>query len=150
MWQDPFTLIVALNKEGAAKGQLYLDDGVGYDYEKGDFVWRQYDFTSTGKAGTLRSTDRAGKTTSGIADLATYDPIGNEWAKAISHVKIERIVVLGLSGRPASVTAAGRSVKWTYEDGAASSGRREGKAGTLVVKSPGIGVVEDWEVDILA
>jgi hypothetical protein len=37
------------------------------------------------------------------------------WAKTISHVKVERIVVLGLKNKPHGVSVAGQGVEWSWD-----------------------------------
>ncbi len=140
MWQDPFTLIVALSKEGIARGQLYLDDGVGYGFEQGEYVWRGFTFSS----GVLRSTDMTPKSSTARVPYSE----NNGWAQAIGHVKVEKIIVLGLINEPKSVEITGESAQWTWEKGAAASGKKEGAASRLVIKNPGVGVVSGWEVVI--
>jgi alpha 1,3-glucosidase len=143
MWQDPFTLIISLSKEGTANGKLYLDDGEGYNYEKGDYVLRQFDYSK----GTLRSTSKSSPAIPG-AEVAEYNPTGNAWAQAIGHVRIERIVVLGLKSEPKSVKVGGKAdIEYTFEKGLASDSKKGGSASRLVLKNPGVGVVEDWEIN---
>lgn len=144
MWQDPFTLIVAVGKDGSARGQLYLDDGVGYSYEQGDYVWRQFDFTPSKTGGVLKSSNKAEAQSQ--TDIAQYDPEGNAWAQAIAHVRVERILVIGLKTRPTSVTVGGEAVEWAFEAGVAAGAKKEGKASELVIKHPGVGVTHSWEV----
>ena len=140
MWQDPFTLIISLSKEGTACGKLYLDDGVGYDYEKGEYILRQFEFAS----GTLRST---AKSTPTSTELVTYDP-RNNWAQAIGHVRVERIIILGLKSEPKSITAGGNAVEYTWEKGLGSDSKKGGNASRLTLKNPGVNVVEDWEIKL--
>jgi len=151
MWQDPFTLIVALSKDNTASGQLYLDDGETFGYQSGEYVWRSFDFApaKAGHGGVLRSSDRAAgqSAAEGRTDVTPYDA-ENVWAKSIGHVKVERIVVLGLKGKPSKVTVKGQEVEWTWEDGKAASGKKAGQSSRLTVKSPGVGVVGAWEVKI--
>lgn len=144
MWQDPFTLIVALDKEGAASGQLYLDDGAGYGYQAGEFIWKDFSFTPSGKGGSLKSTSR-NEPIPGV-EVANYDPESNAWAQAIAHVKVERIVILGLKSKPRSIKADGTEPEWTWEDGVASNTKKEGMGSRLVVKNPGVAVTTTWEV----
>jgi alpha 1,3-glucosidase len=142
MWQDPFTLIISLSKEGTASGKLYLDDGVGYDYEKGEYILRQYDYSS----GTLRSTAKSSPSIAGNS-VNTYDP-RNNWAQAIGHVRVERIVILGLKAEPKSIKVGGNEVEYTWEKGLASDSKKGGMGSRLTLKNPGVYVVEDWEITL--
>ena len=148
MWQDPFTLIVALGKEGTAKGKLYLDDGEGYEYQKGAYILRHFDFSGT----SLSSTSKPTQSLAGLethTGLASYDPIGNAWAQAIAHVKVERIVVLGLKSAPKSVRVGGKiDGDFTFEKGLSSDSKKGGSGSRLVIKNPGVSVVEDWEISL--
>ncbi|WWD16176.1 hypothetical protein CI109_100601 [Kwoniella shandongensis] len=144
MWQDPFTLVIALSKQGSASGQLYLDDGVTFAHQKGEYIWKKFSFES----GVLRSTNvhPAGEVVE--KGVAPYDPEGNSWAQSIGHVKVEEIVVLGLKSKPKSVKVRGEEVEWKWTDGVSSSGKKEGGASELKIKNPGVGVVYDWAVEI--
>lgn len=42
MKKDPFTLRIALDKSSNARGELYIDDGVSYNHEQGQIVWREF------------------------------------------------------------------------------------------------------------
>lgn len=47
MADDPFTLVVTLNKQGTASGDLYFDDTTSFNYEKRmEFVHRQFTFAN--------------------------------------------------------------------------------------------------------
>ena len=48
----PITLYVALDDSGSAQGELYLDDGVTYNYQRGEYIRRTFTFSS----GKLKST----------------------------------------------------------------------------------------------
>lgn len=144
MWQDPFTLIVSLSKEGTASGKLYLDDGEGYDYQKGAYILRQFEFSGT----SLSSISKPSQAASGTG-VATYDPTGNAWAQAIAHVKVERIVILGLKAAPKSVRVGGKvDVDFTFEKGLASDSKKGGMGSRLVIKNPGVSVVQDWQITL--
>jgi len=51
MKHDPFTLRVALDVNGSAKGELYLDDGEGFGYQRGELVWRALRASTTHHGG---------------------------------------------------------------------------------------------------
>lgn len=139
MKHDPFTLRVALDTSGNARGELYLDDGETYGYGKGDVVWRGFGAESTkgkGKGkeiGTVRisSVDLATRTAVGA-----YDP-ANEFARSVGDVRVEKLVVLGLGKKPLSVVLdGGRELEWEFVS----------EGGVLVVKDPAVRVVDDWAV----
>lgn len=144
MWQDPFTLIIAVGKDGKARGQMYLDDGVGYAYESGEFVWRVFELN--GKVLQSKSHEEGIK--SKETGIAVYEQ-GNAFAEAVSHVKINSVVFLGLSNKPASIKSNGVELEFEWEGGKDAKGKKEGKASELRVKNPGVGVVDDWEIILI-
>lgn len=153
MKHDPFTLRVALDVEGGAKGEVYLDDGEGYGYEKGEIVWRGFEASTTTR--DAKKGEKALKIWS--KDLAftqgvpLYDP-ANAFAQSIADVRVERLVVLGVGRKPASVELEGsrKMLEWEYEEGVGrESGKEDGegkKTGVLVIKDPAVGVTSDWAI----
>ncbi|KDN37171.1 hypothetical protein RSAG8_10303, partial [Rhizoctonia solani AG-8 WAC10335] len=145
MKKDPFTLLMALDNKGSAGGDLYLDDGESYAHEEGYLVWRQF-FAQTADEGLViagddlvsDNPDRAVDQTA----LEQYSP-ENTFAKSISHVRIEKIVVLG-SKKPKVVLNDGVPLEFTYEDGVAFDQNKEGRASVLTIKNPGAVVVKSW------
>ncbi|KRX25558.1 Neutral alpha-glucosidase AB [Trichinella nelsoni] len=84
--QDPFTLIMALNKDGTfANGTLYLDDGDSYEYKNGQYLYQYFVYSGDKKSGSLMSTT--------MHPNAYYNT--NAW--------IEKIVILGLQFYPTDV-----------------------------------------------
>ncbi|KZT01236.1 glycoside hydrolase family 31 protein [Laetiporus sulphureus 93-53] len=155
MHYDPFTLRVALSQDGAARGELYLDDGVTFSHQDGNFIWREFTadkIDSTAKSVRIVSRDlataRPDEAVDGVA-LAKYDE-SNAFTRDIVGVRVERIVVLGLAGKPTRVEVAGRKLYWEYAPGIAASDKREGVASVLVIKDPGMSIVSDWELTIQA
>jgi mannosyl-oligosaccharide alpha-1,3-glucosidase len=172
MHQDPFTLKVALDREGeGARGEVYLDDGVGYGFREGGVVWREFVVESvdnTGKAkgkgrGKGKGKGKGGKTlklssrdltplhpstTVDDVTLTHYTPT-NSFAQSIKSVRVERVVVLGLASKPVSVTVEGegRELKWEYTPGD-GRGREGGKASVLEVKDPRVLITKDWDIVI--
>ncbi|KAJ7033377.1 glycoside hydrolase family 31 protein [Mycena alexandri] len=148
---DPFTLRVALGKAGSARGELYLDDGVSYSHEKGQFVWREFSAETAKKVVRLTTKnlglERVGEAVDGVA-LASYDP-GNKFAKTIGEVRVEKVVVLGLAGKPTSVKVeGGKELVWEYTPGVAAGGKGEGVASVLTIKDPKVLIVKDWAIVI--
>lgn len=78
---DPFTLFIAVDEEGSSSGSLYIDDGETYDFEAGNFHYRQLTF-SLGQ--TLTNAEHPHSQAS-----ADRDAIQN---------KVEKVVFFGLKG----------------------------------------------------
>ena len=148
MKRDPFTLKVALSNSGNASGELYIDDGESYDHREGNFVWRQFVAESTKKAVTISSKDLAAKNpdcaVDGV-DLVTYNG-DNVFANALDGVRVERIVVLGLKKKPVKVALGNTDLEFTFEDGVAAAGKKEGVASKLIIKNPGAFITRDWMI----
>ena len=151
MKHDPFTLRVALDVKNTARGELYLDDGETYAHETGNIIWREFiaESPKKGKGLVLSSKDLASRHPDGAVDgvsLSKYDATKNDFAKSMASVKVERIVILGLSSKPKKITTAGgQTLDWEFDAGVASNGK-DGQASTLTIKNPGVFVSKDWEV----
>lgn len=129
MAKDPITLTVALNFHGdAANGTLYLDEGDGYEYEKGAFLHRLFELTASNQMEFS------------IAS-SNLDPSGT----LQSPVTIERINVLGLKFRPSRVHLL-------YEDYKAQdlAFKFDEASRTLVIRKPDVLVSKDWRIDVHA
>lgn len=81
MKNDPYTLIVCLDRNGKAEGTLYLDDEKSFDYRQGKFVYINYKFDGS-------------KLTNNFVKPPNYD--SKSW--------IERVVIAGLDRQPKSAT----------------------------------------------
>ena len=152
MKNDPFTLRVALSKIGSARGELYLDDGVTYAHEKGDFVWREFTAEKPSKMPkTIRISSKdlgAAKpreAVDGVA-LAKFNP-ANEYAKSIKDVRVEKIAVVGLAAKPTNVRIeGGKELMWSYTPGVSAGEKTEGTASLVVIKDPKVLVTQDWAI----
>lgn len=74
---DPYTLYIACDGQGKAKGSFYVDDGKSFDYKKGQFTLKELSF------------DGVSLTSKGVG---TY-----------SAPTVERIVFIGVKSAPAAV-----------------------------------------------
>lgn len=151
MRRDPITLRVALDNSGSARGELYLDDGVTFNHQQGQIVWREFTSQKSGKGVKISSRDLTNKHLASAVDsvaLTTYNPT-NEYAESIAAVRVERVIVLGLATKPSSVkTSAGKELQFEYTSGVSSGEKKEGKASQLVVKDPAVSIASDWEIVI--
>jgi mannosyl-oligosaccharide alpha-1,3-glucosidase len=153
MKHDPFTLRVALSQAGAARGELYLDDGDSYDHRKGNILWREFSAETQKNTIKVSSKDLASSNLHRAVDgvsLNVYDG-ANAFVKSISEVRVEKVVVLGLKNEPKKVALEGGSeLKWTFEAGVAASGKTEGISSKLTIKDPKVQVANNWIILIEA
>lgn len=128
MRDDPYTLVVTLDSASKASGQLYLDDGITFDFQrKGAFRLRQFDYApASAQQHVLKSIQVSG---------------GKVYAPSNT---VERIVVAGLNGKaPASITAqdgdgGSRSLTFTYD----------AAADVLTIRKPDVKVAYDWSIQL--
>lgn len=159
MWKDPITLVIALDKTGThASGEIYLDDGDSYNYEKGDLVWRGFELASPAakKTWTLTSKDLissfSGSNKEFAAMARTYRP-DNKYAESIKTVNVDDIVVLGLPARPTCIRSTGLSggIDFDWSEGVAHNGgsKKNGQiASILRIKGAGLPITQDWQITI--
>ena len=154
MWRDPITLVVALDKSGKkASGDIYLDDGDSFDYEKGEIVWRGFTLSRKDKKTLILESKDLVSSYSGASKVfarmaASYDS-NNAFARKISRVTVDEIVVLGLLMKPACVRLKGASTGLAFEwqGGIASTARsrNNGQPATVLrVKGALLPVTQDW------
>lgn len=86
MFRDPFTLIVALDDDNSASGDLYVDDGMSFKFAKKQFIHRRFDFRNNVLSSRpFYATQEKGEF------FEDYD------------VKIEKIKITGLIKQPVNV-----------------------------------------------
>jgi alpha 1,3-glucosidase len=141
MKYDPFTLVVVLDKEGNAQGTLYLDDGETFDYQKGAYIHRRFNFD--GKRNSLTSTN--------LGERATVKT--ENYLKTMSNVRVEKVIVVG-----APKKWKGKTSVVVMEEGAKESARKKsvdmefveggsGHADWAVVRDPKVGIGRGWRID---
>lgn len=114
----PLSLTVALDSQGVAVGDLYLDDGHSFKYrDNKDFCLRRFNISS----GRLISR-----------------PFGEEGTFDYDTV-LQSVTILGLKTKPSSVTisASGAEKRTAFEFGSA-----------LTLNSLNLRVVTDWDIQI--
>ncbi|XP_066514405.1 neutral alpha-glucosidase AB isoform X2 [Hoplias malabaricus] len=119
MENDPYTLYVALNPQGTAEGEIYIDDFHTFNFEKEkQFIHRRLHFSDN----TLSSSN--------------LDPD----SKFTTAAWIEKVIILGAS-RPTSIsmkTADGTESDVEFEFDSATS--------VLTLRKPGVNAGADWTV----
>ncbi|XP_029842481.2 neutral alpha-glucosidase AB isoform X2 [Ixodes scapularis] len=119
---DPYTLQIALDKESkSAEGTLYVDDGLSFQYKKGDFLYLKYRFADN-------------KLTSKLLEGP-----GNFKTKAW----IERVVIVGYPSSPSQVTITSskgtESLQFVYQE----------NEHLLRIRKPAVNVAEEWTINIV-
>jgi alpha 1,3-glucosidase len=132
---DPYTLVIALGKEGNAVGELYVDDGETYDYESGALIHRAFDYSAT--SSQLVSTN-----------IAAKGKLTDKFLKTMKDVGVEKVVVIGAPASWAKKSyvkaqAGGKEYDVPLEFHAAEGG----KAAWAVVKNPKVAIGADWTID---
>ncbi|XP_068182024.1 neutral alpha-glucosidase AB isoform X1 [Antennarius striatus] len=120
MEHDPYTLYVALSPQRTAEGELYIDDGHTFNYEKKEFIHRRLSFSNNILSSINLSPESQFSTLS--------------W--------IERIVILGAS-KPKQVTlktAGAEDTQLEYDFDASMS--------VLTLRKPGMNAGIDWTVTL--
>eukprot|EP00245_Coleochaete_scutata_P001915 TRINITY_DN1237_c0_g1_i1.p1 TRINITY_DN1237_c0_g1~~TRINITY_DN1237_c0_g1_i1.p1 ORF type:complete len:920 (+),score=153.19 TRINITY_DN1237_c0_g1_i1:85-2844(+) len=137
MVDDPYTLVVALNSSYAAEGELFIDDGKSYAFEKGAYIHRRFVFAN----GQIESSDAA--------------PAGASGRGFAPSTRVERIVVLGLpSGNSANLRRAmveesrrTENLDLTVEVGPPLL--HQGVPSTaVVIRLPNVLIASDWSIKI--
>jgi alpha 1,3-glucosidase len=134
---DPYTLVVALDRHGAASGELYVDDGVSFAYRRRDaFVWRRFVFVrDAAQRASLRSLE--------VAPPGAAHDDDATWRNAV----VERVVVVGLRASAVkSVTARtvdGRREPLRFEDDDTTPHAR------LIVHKVGTPIAKDFAIDFV-
>lgn len=122
MHNDPYTIVVAVDDNGTAKGTLYIDDGETYKYKSNDYLYIQLEFANN----TLKA------------------KFIDKKAHFSSKAWIERIVILGLNKKLTSETTieskslGKQTLKYSNDD----------SWNVIVVRKPGVPVSEEWTLTL--
>lgn len=130
MVHDPYTLVIALNSSQSAEGELYLDDGKSFEFQRGAFIHRRFIF-SNGKLTSL--------------NLA---PSSNDGRLFSSDNVIERVILLGHPSRPKSALIEPSNKEIEMEMGPLRVQGSRG-ASVLTIRKPNVRISEDWSIRIL-
>uniref|UniRef100_A0A7S4K6T3 Glucosidase II subunit alpha n=1 Tax=Odontella aurita TaxID=265563 RepID=A0A7S4K6T3_9STRA len=133
MKADPYTLYVALDADGKASGELYMDDEVSFDHERKKNYGVARFSCDVGAGGSIKNK----------AEL------GSGWwfegAKTEDLKKgrmVERIVVMGMEKVPKDIVLGGSGSKIEFE--------HDAKSQVLVIRKPEVSALEDWEMKVVA
>ncbi|XP_012721548.2 neutral alpha-glucosidase AB isoform X6 [Fundulus heteroclitus] len=119
MEDDPYTLYVALNNQRTAEGELYIDDGHTFNYEKKEFIHRRFSFSNN------------------VLSSVNLEPEAQFTTKSW----VERIIILGASN-PSTITlrTADGINQLEFDFDASMS--------VLTIRKPGMNAGADWSVSL--
>lgn len=132
---DPYTLVVVVDSNGEAEGTLYVDDGETYDYQRGGYIHRRFHFRDA----TLSS-----------EDIGTKGPKTAEYLKAMSAVRVEKVVIIDPPTQwqeKTSVTVVEEGAKSASTATVEYHDQASGKAPYVVVKNPGVSIGKTWRME---
>ena len=150
---DPFTLRIALDEKGSAQGELYLDDRETFSHQDGQIVWREFVAEKPDRKDKIllvSSRDLAQEKLGEAVDGVSLKSISlsNIFSKSMESVRVERLVIIGLTNKPkAAKVEGGEELEYIYDAGVAAAGK-EGEASVLVVKDPGVAISKDRAISI--
>jgi len=125
MSRDPYTLYVALDTNGSASGDLYMDDENTFNYmNKNEYASAKFTVEIGGEYGYIRNSATVGEGWKGISEER--------------NKMIERIIIMGVEKHPQSVNEVGESLGFTHDS----------NAHVLVIRKPELSALIDWELKI--
>lgn len=142
MRYDPVTLVVVLGsdhddlREVAATGEIYLDDGETFEYERGAQMHCRFHFD--GNTSTITS-----------EDVGLHGELTADFVESMKRVKVERIVIVGVpatwEAKESVLLREGdsrlqRKVELQMYAGA------EGQENWAIVSNPAVEVGTWWEI----
>lgn len=119
MINDPYTLVVCLDKSQSASGTLYLDDEKSFEYRDGKYIYLNLKFSD---------------------NQLTSENIDSE-ASFASQSWVERVIIAGLDRIPKSATIHSNTEKGSTLDIIQ-------EAHYVVVRKPGISILENWKITL--
>ena len=138
MHNDPFTLWIALDSSGSARGDLYVDDGHSFAYQRGSYIHRQFSFEKS----ILTNTAVASSSAAVVKLKAGKLSVSNT---------IERIVVVGLEGKPSNWKALFKGAAGQHMDVETGPLKRiPGMSDVaLVIRKPDLSIDQDWSLQFV-
>lgn len=122
--------VIALNSSQSAEGELYVDDGKSFEFQRGAYIHRRFIFSD----GKLTSLNMA--------------PSGNNGRLFSTECVVERIILLGHPSRPKSALIEPSNKETEIEMGPLRV-QRSRIASVLTIRKPNVRVTDDWTIRIL-
>ncbi|CAN6662995.1 glucosidase 2 subunit alpha [Trichomonascus vanleenenianus] len=93
MKDDPYTLVVAVSKDGTASGDLYIDDGISHNHKDGEYALGKFEYANGKLVGSVTGSDK------------------------FANLKIAAIELFGSDATSAVVEQAGKTTTVAIKDG---------------------------------
>lgn len=122
--------MIALDSSHSAEGELYIDDGKSFEFQRGAYIHRRFIFSD----GKLTSINIA--------------PSGNADKLFTTECVIERIILLGHTSRPKSALIKPLNKEIEIEMGPLRLQRSQ-MASVLTIRKPNVRISNDWTIQIL-
>lgn len=119
MINDPYTFVICLDQSQAAAGTLYLDDEKTFDYRTGKYVYLNLKFSVNELSSEIIDPD------------ASFN--SQSW--------VERVIIAGLDKVPKTATLTASTSKPITLDVIQ-------EAHHIVVRKPGISILENWKITL--
>ncbi|KAK9073102.1 hypothetical protein SSX86_007424 [Deinandra increscens subsp. villosa] len=137
MENDPYTLVIAVDSSGGAEGEVYIDDGKSYEFQKGGYIHRRFIFSD-------------GKLISVNLNVASSSS-SSQGTSFYSDCTIERIILLGYSSsskppKSARIEPTNRVADIELGPLQIRSGVR---SAVLTIRKPNVRVSDDWTIKLL-
>ncbi|KAK6202280.1 glucosidase II [Scheffersomyces amazonensis] len=126
MVNDPYTLIIALNNNGVAEGQLYIDDGESFEFE------------NSGELALVKFSATESTINSQILE------INDTFKQKISSIKIEKIIILNSKSNKSieSISIKQGDEEWQAKfDGTVDK--------KTIIHNAKIKVSESWDIQLI-
>ncbi|GAB4835536.1 Probable glucan 1,3-alpha-glucosidase [Ancistrocladus abbreviatus] len=125
-----FHMVIALHFSQGAEGELYIDDGKSFEFQRGAYIHRRFIFSN----GRLTSLNLA--------------PMTKDRRLFTSDCVVERIILLGHPTGPKSALIEPANRKTEIELGPLHA-RRSQRPSVLTIRKPNVRIAEDWTIKIL-
>ncbi|VVT55417.1 uncharacterized protein SAPINGB_P004586 [Magnusiomyces paraingens] len=130
MKYDPYTLVIALDKNGQAKGEMFIDDGESYNYEKGEYLRPEFELDI--ETGILSGTNE---------DETVLTPY-------LKSLWVEKIIIIGANANQIKEGTA----EVVEQDEAGEEVKRSVQVKRLsqnsaVIVGPRVKLANDWSIE---
>ncbi|XP_070577600.1 neutral alpha-glucosidase AB-like isoform X2 [Ptychodera flava] len=120
MQDDPYTLVVAVGKDGNARGDLYMDDGHSFDYKEGKYLLVEFEYSQN-------------KLVSRPVDY-NHTFTTKSW--------LEKVIIMGVQSQVVNAEIQ-------YDGSSVNLGvTTDPKTQSTVIRKPGVNMSKEWTINL--